>query len=152
MPFTILPASSVVNQHLSHRKNDEHVSSCATSSPNMRDPRRGGQTLRQAADAQDLALPSEIYRSKACFNSPGCTAIQNWGFTDKHSWIGSHSRGARGQALLFDRAFSPKAAYRAVFEELQAERPRARSFVCRQSCARLPFARPGRFSCVHQHL
>jgi endo-1,4-beta-xylanase len=55
-------------------------------------------------------------------NNPGCTAIQTWGFTDKYSWIGSHSRGARGQALLFDRTYQPKAAYRAVFEEITAGR------------------------------
>jgi len=44
------------------------------------------------------------------------------GFTDKYSWIGSHSRGARGQALPFDRAYQPKAAYRAVLEEILAGR------------------------------
>jgi len=65
-----------------------------------------------------------VYRAivRACLNSAGCTAIQTWGFTDKYSWIGSHSRGARGQALPFDRAYQPKAAYRAVLEEILAGR------------------------------
>ena len=65
-----------------------------------------------------------IYRGivRACLDSPGCTAIQTWGFTDKYSWIGSHSRGSRGAALPFDRAYEPKAAYRAILEEFSAGR------------------------------
>ncbi len=76
------------------------------------------------AVAGDLTRQAEVYRGivRACLNHPGCTAIQTWGFTDKYSWIGSHSRGARGQALPFDRAYQPKAAYSAVFEELSAGR------------------------------
>ena len=50
--------------------------------------------------------------------NPGCTAIQTWGFTDKYSWIGSHSHGARGAALPFDRAYKPKLAYDAILGEL----------------------------------
>src|SRR5277367_6452069 len=63
--------------------------------------------------ATHVARQAEIYRSivHACLNNPGCTAIQTWGFTDKYSWIGSHSRGARGQALLFDREYHAKPAY-----------------------------------------
>ena len=67
--------------------------------------------------------PSEVYRGvvRACLQSPGCTAIQTWGFTDKYSWIGSHSHGTRGAALPFDRAYKPKPAYDAMFEELRPE-------------------------------
>ncbi len=73
----------------------------------------------------DLARQADVYRGivRACLDSAGCTAIQTWGFTDKYSWIGSHSRGARGQALPFDRAYQPKAAYRALLEEILAGRP-----------------------------
>jgi len=72
--------------------------------------------------ADDLTRQADVYRGivRACLNTPGCTAIQTWGFTDKYSWIGSHSRGARGQALPFDRTYQPKPAYRAVLEELSA--------------------------------
>jgi endo-1,4-beta-xylanase len=72
----------------------------------------------------DLARQADVYRGivRACLNNAGCTAIQTWGFTDKYSWIGYHSRGARGQALPFDRAYQPKPAYRAVLEELSAGR------------------------------
>jgi len=77
---------------------------------------------------EDLACQAEVYRGivRACLNNAGCTAIQTWGFTDKYSWIGSRSRGTRGQALPFDRAYQPKAAYRAVLDELSAGRPPAR--------------------------
>ena len=72
----------------------------------------------------DVTRQADIYRSiaRSCLNDPSCTAIQTWGFTDKYSWIGSHSRGSRGQALPFDRAYQPKPAYRAVLEELTAGR------------------------------
>jgi len=73
----------------------------------------------------DLSRQADIYRGivRACLKNPGCTAIQTWGFTDKYSWIGSHSRGARGQALPFDRAYLPKSAYRGMLEELATGRP-----------------------------
>jgi endo-1,4-beta-xylanase len=69
---------------------------------------------------KDLLRQAEIYRSivRACLQSRGCTAVQTWGFTDKYSWIGSHSHGARGAALLFDRTYKPKPAYDAMFEEI----------------------------------
>ncbi len=73
---------------------------------------------------EDLIRQAEIYRGivRACLENAGCTAIQTWGFTDKYSWIGSHSHGARGQALPFDRAYQPKAAYLAVLEEMSTGR------------------------------
>lgn len=74
--------------------------------------------------ADDLKHQAEVYRGivRACLNNAGCTAIQTWGFTDKYSWIGSHSHGTRGQALPFDREYQPKAAYRAILEEVLAGR------------------------------
>ena len=75
-------------------------------------------------DSEDLTRQAQVYRGivRACLNNAGCTATQTWGFTDKYSWIGSHSHGARGHALLFDRKYQPKPAYRAVWEELSAGR------------------------------
>jgi endo-1,4-beta-xylanase len=72
------------------------------------------------AQKQDLLRQAKIYAAivRGCLQSPGCTAIQTWGFTDKYSWIGSHSHGARGAALLFDRKYKPKPAYEAVLKEL----------------------------------
>jgi endo-1,4-beta-xylanase len=71
----------------------------------------------------DLLRQAEVYRGVvwACLQSPGCTAIQTWGFTDKYSWIGTHSHGTRGAALPFDRAYKPKAAYKAMLEEISAK-------------------------------
>jgi len=74
------------------------------------------------ARPEDLLRQAEVYRGvfRACLQHPGCTAIQTWGFTDKYSWIGSHSHGTLGAALPFDRAYKPKPAYDAVLEELAA--------------------------------
>lgn len=73
---------------------------------------------------ENLLRQAEVYRAvaRACLQNPGCTAIQTWGFTDKYSWIGSHSRGTRGAALPFDRAYKPKPAYGAMLEELRVRR------------------------------
>jgi endo-1,4-beta-xylanase len=77
------------------------------------------------ADEQDLTRQADVYHQivRICLNTLGCKAIQTWGFTDKYSWIGSHSHGTRGNALPFDRAYQPKYAYRAIYEELSAGRP-----------------------------
>jgi endo-1,4-beta-xylanase len=73
-----------------------------------------------AATKENLAKQAAVYRgvAHACLQNPGCTAIQTWGFTDKWSWIGSHSHGTRGAALPFDRAYKPKPAYEAIIVEL----------------------------------
>src|SRR6201987_2133558 len=72
------------------------------------------------ARSEDLKRQADIYRGvvRACVRHPGCTAIQTWGFTDKYSWIGSHSHGTRGAALPFDRAYKPKPAYESILKEL----------------------------------
>lgn len=72
----------------------------------------------------DLLQQAQVYRAvfHACLQNPGCTAIQTWGFTDEYSWIGSHSHGARGRALLFDKTYQPKPAYDAVLQELSVSR------------------------------
>jgi endo-1,4-beta-xylanase len=71
---------------------------------------------------EDLRLQANLYGRviRVCRSNPRCTAIQTWGFTDKYSWIGSHSHGTRGAALLFDRVYHPKPAYFAWLEALQA--------------------------------
>ncbi len=76
----------------------------------------GGEPVHAA----DLDRQAQTYRAivRMCLDKPSCTAIQTWGFTDKYSWIGSHSRGSQGWALPFDRAYRPKAAYEAIAEEL----------------------------------
>ena len=68
------------------------------------------------ARAEDLQLQADIYRqiATACVSHPGCTAIQTWGFTDKYSWIGSHSKHTQGAALPFDRNYRAKPACQAL--------------------------------------
>jgi endo-1,4-beta-xylanase len=76
------------------------------------------------ASPGDLQRQAEVYRqiAAACLAHRGCTAIQTWGFTDKYSWIGSHSKKTRGAALLFDRNYLPKPAYSALREALARAR------------------------------
>jgi endo-1,4-beta-xylanase len=73
---------------------------------------------------EDLLRQAKVYRGvvRTCLENPGCTAIQTWGFTDKYSWIGSHSHGTRGAALPFDREYKPKPAYDAMLSELSSGR------------------------------
>ncbi|MFZ1129447.1 MAG: endo-1,4-beta-xylanase [Terriglobales bacterium] len=77
------------------------------------------------ATAADLQAEADVYRKIAvvCLANPGCTAIQTWGFTDKYSWIGSHSKHTQGAALLFDRNYRAKPATEALRNALAAGRP-----------------------------
>src|SRR6202047_4255181 len=71
---------------------------------------------------EDLQQQADIYRevATACLSHPGCRAIQTWGFTDKYSWIGWHSKKTQGAALLFDRNYGAKPAYEALRDVLEA--------------------------------
>ncbi len=64
----------------------------------------------------DLERQAEIYGQIAavCLQSPGCTALQTWGFTDKYSWLGWFTHHTQGDGLFFDRHYQPKPAYEAV--------------------------------------
>jgi endo-1,4-beta-xylanase len=75
---------------------------------------------RGSFSTDDLERQAEIYRGvvRVCMQNLRCTAIQTWGFTDKYSWIGSHSHGTHGGALPFDRLYQPKPAYEAMIEEV----------------------------------
>ena len=74
----------------------------------------------------DLQLQADVYGqiASACLAHAGCTAIQTWGFTDKYSWIGSHSKHTQGAALLFDREYRPKPAYTALRKALERSKRR----------------------------
>lgn len=75
---------------------------------------------------EDLQRQADIYReiATACLSHRGCTAIQTWGFTDKYSWIGSHSKQTQGAALPFDRDYRVKPAYAALRNALEKARRR----------------------------
>jgi endo-1,4-beta-xylanase len=74
------------------------------------------------AKPEDLELQAAVYRQIAsvCLSHPRCTALQTWGFTDKYSWIGSHSHHTQGAALPFDRDYQPKPAYGALRDALKS--------------------------------
>ena len=76
------------------------------------------------AKPEDLQRQAEIYRdiAAACLSHSGCTALQTWGFTDKYSWIGSHTKHTKGAALPFDEKYQPKPAYDALREALKKGR------------------------------
>ena len=75
-----------------------------------------------SATPEDLMQQAVIYRqvAAACISQTGCTAFQTWGFTDKYSWIGSHSRHTRGAALPLDRSYRQKPAYDALRKAFEA--------------------------------
>jgi endo-1,4-beta-xylanase len=76
------------------------------------------------ATSPDLREQALIFRqiADACLAHPGCSAIQTWGFTDKYSWLGSHSKQTHGAGLLFDANYQPKPAYYALRDALSAPR------------------------------
>jgi len=81
-------------------------------------PVDGGGKPRDPADVQRQA---EIYRriATACVSTPGCTAIQTWGFTDRYSWIRSWTKGRQGNPLIFDHEYAPKLAYKGLSQALR---------------------------------
>jgi len=74
-------------------------------------------------NSADLARQAEIYAGivKICLQTPGCTAIQTWGVTDKYSWLGWATHQTKGAGLLFDRQYHPKPAYEALEQALNKQ-------------------------------
>jgi endo-1,4-beta-xylanase len=71
-----------------------------------------------------LATEAQIYQSAVtiCLKYRLCTAVQTWGFTDKHSWIPGTYPGF-GAALEFDANYQPKPAYTSMLSALQNSPP-----------------------------
>jgi endo-1,4-beta-xylanase len=72
-----------------------------------------------SASASDLAAQAQRYYDvvAACLKYKACTAIQTWGFTDKHSWIPQFYKGY-GAALPFDKNYQPKPAHASMLKAL----------------------------------
>jgi endo-1,4-beta-xylanase len=76
--------------------------------------------MKLPASAADLQKQADAYRDVAdfCLAEPACKSILTWGFTDKHSWIPGEFQNT-GNALIFDNAYQPKPAYRALQEAFE---------------------------------
>ena len=76
-------------------------------------------------ESDDLERQAGIYRKivEICLQTPGCTAIQTWGVTDKYSWLGWATHKTKGAGLLFDHQYHPKPAYKALAEVLSKRPP-----------------------------
>lgn len=76
------------------------------------------------ASSAELSQQAEDYRTvvEACLDVPACEMVVTWGFTDADSWIPGAFPGY-GDALLFDRRYQPKPAYRAVHQALSRPDP-----------------------------
>jgi len=68
----------------------------------------------------DLEHQAEIYGEivKICLHTPGCSAVQTWGITDKYSWLGWATHQTKGAGLLFDREYHPKPSHMAIEKAL----------------------------------
>jgi endo-1,4-beta-xylanase len=77
----------------------------------------------KVTDAASLERQADVYREiiKICMQTPGCTAIQTWGVTDKYSWLGWSTHKSKGAGLLFDGQYHPKPAYEAVRQALSKQ-------------------------------
>jgi endo-1,4-beta-xylanase len=71
-------------------------------------------------DAEKLAKQARVYGeiTQVAMQEKACTALLLWGFTDRHSWIPSFSKGKNGCALIFDEDYKPKPAYQAMLEAM----------------------------------
>jgi endo-1,4-beta-xylanase len=74
-------------------------------------------------DPVDLDRQADVYASvyRMALSSRNCRGVQTWGFTDRYSWIPGFSRGRNGAALLFDKDYAPKPAYKAVEAVLEGK-------------------------------
>ena len=79
----------------------------------------------RASDA-DLETQARIYQEalETCLAVEACDTFVMWGFTDRYSWIPESKDKVfegYGSALIFDKAFRPKRAYRALSSTIQAQ-------------------------------
>ncbi len=80
--------------------------------------------LPKNAVAADFQKQAMIYREvfETALAAPNCPAVFLWGFTDRYSWVPGISNGTYDQALIFDRDYRPKPAYKAIASVLREKR------------------------------
>ncbi|HET7832315.1 MAG TPA: endo-1,4-beta-xylanase [Gallionella sp.] len=76
--------------------------------------------IQQPVTRSKLAKQARIYGDmlQVCLEEILCRSFTVWGASDRYSWVPEHFPGFDA-ALLFDRQFRPKPAYRAVLEVLR---------------------------------
>ncbi len=76
------------------------------------------------ATEANLAIQAATYSRivTICLQTPACTALQTWGFTDKYSWVPGFFTGF-GAALPFDASYQPKPAVPAMLNTFQTIAP-----------------------------
>jgi len=77
-----------------------------------------------AAATADLTTQAATYSRilTVCLQTPACTALQTWGFTDKYSWIPTFFTGF-GAALPFDAGYPPKTCVTSLLNAFQSVAP-----------------------------
>jgi len=68
-------------------------------------------------DTSQLNLQAQVYGSvlQTCLSNPGCKSYQNWGFTDKYTWLGTGQH-----PLPFDENYNWKPAANTILSTLNA--------------------------------
>lgn len=76
--------------------------------------------IRNPATERDLVAQARIYRKmlEVCLSADNCKSFTFWGFTDRYSWIPEFFPGW-DSALIFDRSYRPKPAYREILNSLR---------------------------------
>jgi endo-1,4-beta-xylanase len=72
-------------------------------------------SLRVPVTEEDLRAQARIYGEmlNVCLSAGNCGDFALWGFTDRYSWI-PHFFPGSDSALIFDRHYRPKPAYKAL--------------------------------------
>lgn len=77
--------------------------------------------IQKPVTRRKLAKQALIYAGmlRSCLAEANCKSFTVWGASDQYSWISEHFPGLDA-ALLFDKKFRPKPAYRALQDVLKA--------------------------------
>jgi len=80
----------------------------------------GGDGTRSTWTPAMEEKQAEIYQSlmETCLAVPQCKVFQMWGFTDKHTWRGTHAH-----PLIFSESLVPKKAYTRMMDVLEGRVP-----------------------------
>ncbi len=77
-------------------------------------------SIRTPVTEDERRAQARIYREMltVCLSADNCSDFALWGFTDRYSWI-PHFFPGFDSALIFDRRYRPKPAYKALLDTLK---------------------------------